>query len=119
MKTLTSQIVRKKRVLVRIDVDVELAQDGKTIANDFKLRAQLPTIEWLVAKGAKVILAGHFGRPEGRVDPAYSLLPVAKKFSELLEKKIKFLPSSIGDEVEDEALRMKEGDILLLENLRF
>ncbi len=119
MRSLTTQDVKDKRVLVRIDVDVELAGDRKTIASDFKLRSQAPLIEWLCRSGAKVILAGHFGRPDGKKDAKFSLAPMAKIFSELLGKRVKLLGDCVGDEIEDEVLRMKVGEVVLLENVRF
>lgn len=102
-----------------MDVDVELAEDGKTPANDFKFRAQLPTIEWLAEHGAKTVLAGHFGRPEGKCDMRYSLAPMAKTFSVLLGARVRFLDDCVGDETEDEVLNLKNREIILLENLRF
>lgn len=119
MRSLTTQDVKGKRILVRIDVDVELAGDRKTIASDFKLRSQISTIEWLRRNGAKAILVGHFGRPDGKKDANLSLAPMAKIFSELLRKRVKLLGDCVGDEVEDEVLHMKNEDVVLLENVRF
>lgn len=105
-----------KRVLVRADFNVPV--DGDTITDDTRIRAALPTIQDLTSKGAKVILSSHFGRPKG-VTEKYRLTPVAKRLSELLGKEVKKTDDCIGDEVTSTVAAMQNGDVILLENVRF
>ena len=105
-----------KRVLVRADFNVPL--DNGSITDDTRIRAALPTIEDLASKGAKVILCSHFGRPKGVTDKL-RLTPVAKRLSELLGKEVKKTDDCIGDEVAATVAAMQDGDVLLLENVRF
>jgi len=106
-----------KRVFVRVDFNVPL--DGTTITDDKRIRAALPTLQYLIDKGAKVIVASHLGRPKGIVVPSMSLKPVADRLAELLNKQVTFAPDCVGPEVEALAEKMQNGDVLLLENLRF
>ena len=106
-----------KRVFVRVDFNVPL--DGTTITDDKRIRAALPTLQYLIDKGAKVIVASHLGRPKGKVVPSMSLKPVADRLAELLNKQVTFAPDCVGPEVEALAEKMQNGDVLLLENLRF
>ncbi len=106
-----------KRVLVRVDFNVPLDENLK-ITDDTRIRESLKTIQYLIEKGAKVILCSHLGRPKG-VDEKLRLKPVADRLSELLKKTVKGLRESIGPEVEKEVSAMKSGDVLLLENVRF
>ncbi|MGH8064521.1 MAG: phosphoglycerate kinase [Candidatus Entotheonellia bacterium] len=110
--------IEGKRVFVRVDFNVPLDQQGH-VTDDTRVRASLPTIQHATARGAKVILASHLGRPAGKVDPRYSLRPVAECLSGLLEKTPPLADDCIGPTVEDLAARMRQGDVLLLENLRF
>jgi phosphoglycerate kinase len=106
-------------VLVRVDFNVSISNG--TIGEDYRIRMTLPTIEYLTARGAKVILASHLGRPEGR-EMKYSLAPVAKRLSEIVGRTrppIRFASDCVGKGVEDQIAKMKNGEILLLENLRF
>ncbi len=105
-----------KRVLVRADFNVPL--DNGNITDDTRIRAALPTIEDLASKGAKVILCSHFGRPKG-VTEKLRLTPVAKRLSELLGKEVKKTDDCIGDEVAATVAAMQNGDVVLLENVRF
>ncbi|MCZ0898400.1 phosphoglycerate kinase [Microcoleus sp. HI-ES] len=105
-----------KRVLVRADFNVPL--DNGNITDDTRIRAALPTIQDLASKGAKVILCSHFGRPKG-VTEKLRLTPVAKRLSELLGKEVKKTDDCIGDEVAATVAAMQDGDVLLLENVRF
>lgn len=106
-----------KRALVRVDYNVPL--DGDRITDDTRIRATLPTIQALRDGGAAVVLMSHLGRPKGRVEPRYSLAPVAKRLGELLGRDVPLLPDAIGPEVEAATRRLEPGDVVLLENLRF
>lgn len=117
-KTVRDIDVSHKRVLVRVDFNVPLSPDGKVL-DDFRIRAALPTINYLIENNAKVILMTHLGRPKGRVVPNLRLDPVAKVLSELINRPVKKLDDCIGEEVKKEVFSMKDGDIILLENLRF
>ena len=117
MKKITDFNFGGKRVLVRCDFNVPLSEKGE-ILDDFRIRKTIPTIKYLIKKGAKVILMSHLGRPEGRQEK-YSLKPIAKRLEKLLKKKMKFLDDCIGEKVEKEIEKMKEKDVILLENLRF
>lgn len=105
-----------KRVLVRADFNVPL--DNGSITDDTRIRAALPTIQDLTSKGAKVILSSHFGRPKG-VDDKYRLTPVAHRLSELLGKQVVKCDDCIGEDVAAKVAAMQNGDVLLLENVRF
>ncbi|MGB3240873.1 MAG: phosphoglycerate kinase [Geitlerinemataceae cyanobacterium] len=107
-----------KRVLVRVDFNVPLDDAGK-ITDDTRIRAALPTIQDLAGKGAKVILSSHFGRPKGKVNESMRLTPVAKRLSELLDKPVVKCDDCIGSAVEAAVAKMANGDVLLLENVRF
>jgi phosphoglycerate kinase len=109
--------VAGKKVIVRVDFNVPL-KDGK-VENDKRLVASLPTIKYLVDQGAKVILMSHLGRPKGEVKEEMRMAPVAKRLSELLGKEVKSVPDCIGKEVEAAVAGLQDGDVLLLENLRF
>lgn len=117
-KTIRDVEVSHKRVLVRVDFNVPLSPDGKVL-DDFRIRAALPTINYLVEHQAKVILMSHLGRPKGKVVESLRMDPVAKKLSEISGFKVKKLNDCIGEEVKKEVFSMNEGDIILLENLRF
>lgn len=106
-----------KRVFCRVDFNVPM-QDG-IITDDTRIRAAVPTIQFLVEAGAKVILASHFGRPKGQVVEEMRLTPVAAHLSTLLGKDVKKLDDSIGVEVEAAVQQMEAGDVILLENVRF
>lgn len=110
--------VAGKRVLVRVDFNVPLDDSGK-ITDDTRIRAALPTIQDLTGKGAKVILASHFGRPEGQVVDSMRLTPVAARLSELLGQPVAKPDDCIGDGVTSAVAAMGDGDVLLLENVRF
>jgi len=118
MKTLKDLNVKNKRVLVRCDFNVPLNEKGK-IEDDFRIKQVIPTIEYLVKKGAKVILMSHLGRPEGKVVESLRLTPVQKKLAEYLDAPVAKAADCIGKKIEKQTIEMKEGEILLLENLRF
>jgi phosphoglycerate kinase len=109
---------RGKRVLVRADYNVPLDENGK-ISDDKRIKATIPTLEYLWQNGAKVILASHLGRPKGQRDPKQSLRPVAQRLAEILARPVAFVDDCIGEKVEKTVAIMQPGDILLLENLRF
>ena len=110
--------VKNKRVFLRADFNVPL--DGDThITDDRRIRSSLPTINYLIDEGARVILASHLGRPKGAPDARYSMAPVAKRLSRLLSKDVHYTGELVGPAVEKEIERLKPGEIFLLENLRF
>lgn len=110
--------IKGKRVFIRADFNVPL-DDNMVITDDRRIRSTLPTINYAIDEGAKVILASHLGRPKGKVEPRFSLAPVAKRLQRLLNKEVIFASDCIGPQVEGLVSKMKDGDVLLLENLRF
>jgi len=118
MLLLSELDLKGKRVFLRVDFNVPLDKTGK-ISNDSRIRAVLPTLKYLIEQKAKIITASHFGRPKGRFMPGLSLKPIAVRLSKLLGLKVMFVPEVIGDKVERLKHDLKEGDVLLLENLRF
>ncbi len=113
--------VRGKRVLVRVDFNVPLEEEGGAfkITDDRRIVESLPTIRWLAKNGARTILMSHLGRPKGKPEAKYSLAPVAARLQELLGSPVPLAPDCIGAKVEEMVSKMKDGDVLLLENLRF
>jgi len=116
-KTVKDINVTGKRVLVRVDFNVPLAE-GK-VADDTRLRAALPTIQYLLDQGAKVILMSHLGRPKGKVVEELRMDPVAERLSELLGRPVRKLDDCVGDAVKAAVAEMRPGDVILLENTRF
>lgn len=118
--TLEDLQVEGKKVLVRCDFNVPM-DDDKNITDDMRILSSLPTIEYLVGKGAKVVLMSHLGRPKGEPNPDFSLEPVGKRLSELLNKEVVFAKDEkvVSNKVEEIVKDMKNGDIVLLENTRF
>lgn len=118
--TLEDLQVRGKNVLVRCDFNVPM-DDERNITDDRRIVSSLPTIEYLIENGAKVILMSHLGRPKGEPNPKYSLAPVAKRLSELLNKEVIFAKDDkvVSDNVREIVFNMEEGDLVLLENTRF
>lgn len=118
LASLSADELRGKRVLVRVDFNVPLDDSG-AITDDTRIRAALPTINDLAGKGARVILAAHFGRPKGQVSEALRLTPVATRLAELLGKPVVKTESAIGPDAEAKVAALSDGDVLLLENVRF
>jgi phosphoglycerate kinase len=105
------------RALVRVDFNVPLA--GNEVSDDTRIRAALPTIEYLCARGGRVVLLSHLGRPKGKTDPEYSLAPVAARLATLTKYRVSFEQESVGDAAVDATRALGNGEILLMENTRF
>jgi len=118
-KTIRDIEVEGKRVLVRVDFNVPLDINSGAISDDSRIRAVLPTIQYLVEHKAKVILCSHLGRPDGKIVEALRIAPIARRLSQLINLTVAIAPDCIGTEVESEVNELKPGSILLLENLRF
>ena len=116
-KTVRDVDVRGRKVLVRVDFNVPI-ENGR-VTDDTRIRAALPTIQYLLEQGAAVILMSHLGRPKGKPDPKFSLRPVAEHLSQLLGKPVKFCPEVVGPTAEKMARELKPGEVMLLENTRF
>ncbi|SMP11487.1 phosphoglycerate kinase [Desulfurobacterium pacificum] len=116
LRDIKKEDLKGKKVFVRVDFNVPI--ENGIIQNDKRIRAALPTINYLIDHGAKVILCSHLDRPKGW-DPKFSLKPVAERLARLLEKEVKFIPDVVGEEVEWEVNNLKEGEVALLENVRF
>lgn len=110
--------LKGKKILVRVDFNVPL-DDDKNITDDIRIVSALPTIKKIIREGGKAILVSHLGRPKGKKDDKYSLKPAAERLSQLLKQNIKLAPDCIGDEVKKLADELNDGDILMLENVRF
>ncbi len=118
LASLSEADVAGKRVLVRVDFNVPLEESG-SITDDTRIRAALPTIKDLTGKGAKVILASHFGRPKGKVNESMRLTPAAKRLSELLGQEVIMCDDCIGDSVAAAIAKMSNSQVAMLENVRF
>lgn len=116
-KTVRALHVAGQRVLVRVDFNVPLANGA--VSDDTRLRAALPTIQYLMDHKAKTIVCSHLGRPQGKPNPAYSLGPVRVRLSQLLNREVPMAPDCVGPSVQAMVNTMQPGDLLLLENLRF
>ncbi len=110
--------IRGKRLFIRADFNVPL-DENLNITDDKRIRSTLPTINYAVDENARIILASHLGRPKGNIDKRYSLASAAKRLQRLIKKEVTFLPDCVGPKVEEAVNKMSEGDIILLENLRF
>ncbi len=117
VKSIHELDVKGKKVLCRFDFNVPIKEG--VIEDDRRLREALPTIQYLIEKGAKIIMTSHLGRPKGKRTKELTLLPVAKKLSELLGKEVKFVDEVVGDKVTREVEGLGNGELLLLENVRF
>jgi len=116
-KTAADVDVRGKKVLMRVDFNVPL--EGSKITDDRRIVQALPTIKDIIGRGGRLILMSHLGRPKGGPEPKFSLKPCADRLTQLLGKGVKFADDCIGPAVEQQAAGLKDGDVLLLENLRF
>lgn len=117
-KTIEDINLKSKKVLVRVDFNVPL-DENRNITDDTRIRAALPTIKYLLDQQAKVVLMSHLGRPKGQFKPEFSLKPVAKRLSELLGQEVTMAEDVIGESAQKAVAEMKDGDVVLLENLRF
>ena len=117
IRTLKAFDIGGKNVLIRTDFNVPMK--GDEVANNFRIRAALPTIMTCIDAGASVVLMSHMGRPKGKIDPSLSLMPVGEELAGLLEMPIKFSENCISTDSIDTSISLKQGEIHLLENLRF
>ena len=118
VRTVDQIELKGKRVFVRVDFNVPLNEKNE-VTDDTRILLSLPTNQYAIKAGGKVLLASHLGRPKGKKDPKFSLAPVAERLSGMLGKKVELAGDCIGEEVQRRIAVMKEGDVLLLENLRF
>ena len=118
IRTMNEIELKGKRVFIRVDFNVPQDEKG-AITDETRILLSLPTIRFAIERGGKVILASHLGRPKGKRDARYSLAPVAGRLSQLLEKKVALAKDCIGEEVQKQVEELREGEVLLLENVRF
>jgi len=118
MKNIKDLDIKEKRVLIRVDFNVPLDEQGN-ITDDIRIRGVLPTLNHALDEHARIIICSHLGRPKGQRQEKFSLAPVAKRLSRLLDKEVTLAPDCVGPEVENMVDAMQPGDVLLLENLRF
>jgi phosphoglycerate kinase len=109
--------MKGKRVFIRVDFNVPL--DGGKVGDDTRMRETLPTLRLAMDRGARLVLASHLGRPKGKPDPKYSLAPVAAHLRELLSKPVEFASDCVGSEAESKSKSLRDGDVLLLQNVRY
>jgi phosphoglycerate kinase len=121
IKHVSELAVDGRRVFVRVDYNVPLARggDGRTVSDDARIRATLPTLRHLIDRGARIVLGSHLGRPDGQAKPEYSLEPVAQKLAELLDLDVTLADEPIGDGARKVVSDLRDGQIAMLENLRF
>ena len=118
MQSLPSLEVRGRTVFVRVDFNVPL-DEGGNVRDDTRIKASLPTLAYLLDHGARVVACSHLGRPKGKPDPKLSLKPVAERLSKLLDRPVKFAGAVVGPEVESLKSGLRDGEVLMLENVRF
>ncbi len=109
--------LRGKRVFIRVDFNVPMA--GDKVEDDTRIRETLPTLRYAIDQGARLVLASHLGRPRGKLDPKYTLAPVADRLRELLGKPVVFAADCVGADAESKSKALRDGEVLLLENVRF
>src|ERR1700677_4699982 len=109
--------LKGQRIFIRVDFNVPTSNG--VVGDDTRIRETLPTLQLAADRGARLVLASHLGRPKGKVDPKYSLAPVAKALQELLGKPVKFAADCVGPEAEAQSKCLSAGEVLLLENVRF
>src|ERR1700684_229909 len=109
--------LRGKRVFIRVDFNVPMA--GDKVEDDTRIRETLPTLRYAIDQGARLVLASHLGRPKGKVDPKYTLAPVAGRLPELLGKPVAFASDCVGADAEAKSKALRNGEVLLLENVRY
>ena len=106
-----------QRVFIRVDFNVPL--EGGKVTEDTRIRETIPTLKFAMERGARLVLASHLGRPKGKPDPKYTLKPVAARLAELLGKPVDFASDCVGPDAEAKSRALKDGDVLLLENVRY
>src|SRR5205823_4744512 len=114
--------IASKRVFMRLDFNVPISGGGdgtRKVDDDTRIVEALPTIRYAIQKGAKLILASHLGRPDGKLNPEFSMEPVAHRLAELLSQEVTLADDSVGEGIELMAQSLKNGQVMLLENLRF
>ena len=117
-RTVRDVPLRGKTVLVRADYNVPLTEKGE-IADDFRVVSSIPTLQYLIEQQCKIVICSHLGRPDGKVDERYTLEPVAERLSKLLKTPVGFVSECVGDKVKQATKRLRGGEVLLLENLRY
>jgi 3-phosphoglycerate kinase len=117
-KTLKDIDLEGKTVLVRTDYNVPVDESGK-ITDDYRIKQSLPTVQYLISKNCKIVLCSHLGRPDGKRDLKFTLRPCAESLSSLIGEQVDFIDDCIGDKVAEKVASLKQGQICLLENLRF
>ncbi|HUB93391.1 MAG TPA: phosphoglycerate kinase [Verrucomicrobiae bacterium] len=117
-KTIRDIDLNGKKVLLRADYNVPL-DERSNITDDYRLQQSVPTLRFLLEHGASIIVCSHLGRPDGKPNPSFSLLPVAKRLAELLERHVEFVPDCIGERAQKASENLQPGQVVLLENLRF
>ena len=117
LNTIKEADLKGKRVLIRVDFNVPL-KNG-VVTDNTRIKAALPTVQYILEQGASLVVMSHFGRPKGQKNPDFSMAPIAKEFEKLLGRPVKLAPDVIGSEVEAEVKALKPGEVLLLENVRF
>lgn len=119
LKTLNNGDINGKKILLRVDFNVPIDKKTGKITDDSRLKMAVPTIKMLIKQGAKVIVMSHLGRPEGKKDPKFKLDPVGKQLAKLLKQNVTLTDDCFGEKVESIVKKMKNGEVILLENLRF
>ena len=118
IKTISELDIAGRRLFIRVDFNVPLGPEGK-VSDDTRIRESLPTIKLAIEKGARVVLASHLGRPNGKVDKKYTLEPIAARLAELLDADVSLTDEPVGDGARKVVGDLRDGDIGMLENLRW